>query len=96
MGKKSLQEPSSASSSRNVIGELLYAKDQQYPREPEAGANHTSGKYDVTIRSAAVKSRAHLEPVFSNGGQKYRDFRAQKLYAKVSEYLNDHHAFKTL
>ena len=38
--------------------------ESSLPREPEA--NHTSGKYDVTIRSAAVKSRAHLEPVFSN------------------------------
>ena len=48
-GKKSLQEPSSASSSRNVIGELLSSKDLAIIHENQAGANHISGKYDVTI-----------------------------------------------
>ena len=72
-GEKSLQEPSSASSSRNAIGEnTFYEGISNNPREPEAEENHISGKYDVTIQSVAVKSQAHLEPVFSNGGRKYR------------------------
>ena len=69
--KKSLQEPSSAPFFEGISNN---------PREPEAGANRISGKYDVTIRSAAVKWWAHLEPVFSNGGRKYRVFRVRKLY----------------
>ena len=57
-------------SRQNVIRELLSAGNQSVnesslPREPEA--DHTSGRYDVTIRSAVVKSQAHLKPVSSNG-----------------------------
>ena len=34
----------------------------------------------VSMTSQSVKLRAHLEPVFSNGRQKYSDFKERKLY----------------
>ena len=46
-------------------------------------------KFDVTIRSAAVKSQTYLETVCSSGGGKYHDFRVRKLH--VSSVL-----FKTI
>ena len=72
------------------IQKIFFLKYSTFPlsEQEKHSARKTRCKFDVTIRYAAVKSRAHLDPVVSNGGRKYRDLKVHVSSVSFTYFFN--------